>query len=100
MAVIPRNQDGGECWRRWYRSRLANLSRLSGQAPKNLCLDELNITVCIRWTESLLNNSRVKRYLAKHHISELKALEKLVADFAHHRACVDAGRLSNGSRRA
>jgi hypothetical protein len=75
------NEDGGECWGRWYRTRRANLLRLSGAPPKNLCIDQLNLTVCCRYAESLLQNARVNRYLAKHHPTELSALQGLLGEF-------------------
>ena len=81
-GMRPRKQDGGACWRRWYRTRRANLLRLSGKLPKNLCTDQLNLTICCRYAESLLGNSRVNRYLAKHHPGELGKLQELVSEFA------------------
>lgn len=74
-------QDGGEWLGKWHRTRLANLLRLSGEPPKNLCLDELNLTVCCRYAESLLKNPRVKKYLMKHHPKELSDLETLLVEF-------------------
>lgn len=74
-------QDGGECQRKWHRTRRANLLLLSGEPPKTLCIDQLNLTVCCRYTESLVKNSRINRYLAKHHPSELRNLENLLSEF-------------------
>ena len=84
MPIISIEKDGGACMRKWHRTRLANLLRLSGEPPKNLCKDELYLTICIRYAQSLLQNPRIKRYVAKHHLKELKRLEKLVADFEQH----------------
>ncbi len=76
-----RKDDGGACWRQWYRTRRANLLRLSGEPPKNLCIDQLNLTVCGRYAESLLKNARITRYLAKYHPGELRGLQTLVREF-------------------
>jgi hypothetical protein len=74
------SQDGGECWRKWYRTRNANLLRLSGESPKSLCNDQLNLTICRRYTESLLKNSRINKYLVKHHASKLRELQNLLIE--------------------
>jgi hypothetical protein len=74
-------QDGGECHRKWRRTRTANLLRLSGELPKNLCVDELNLTVCCRYAESLMENSRINRYLAKYHPRDLRKLQTLLDEF-------------------
>ena len=50
-------QDGGECRGKWCRTRRVTLLRISGDPPKTLCMDELNLTVCCRYVESLLENS-------------------------------------------
>src|SRR5262249_42017317 len=47
-------EDGGEWHAKWHRSRLANLLRISGQPPKTLCIDEVNLIVCCRYAESLI----------------------------------------------
>jgi hypothetical protein len=75
------SQDRGECRRRWYEARTANLLRLSGEPPKNLCVDEINVTVCCRFAESLLDNSRIARYVAKYHTIRLRELQNLLAEF-------------------
>lgn len=81
MGMKSRKQDGGECWRRWYKTREANLLRLSGKPPKILGLNQLNLTVCCRYGELLLKNGRINRYLAKHHPAELGTLRDLSAEF-------------------
>jgi len=73
-------QDGGECQRKWIRTRRANLLRLSGEPPATLCIDELNLTVCCRYAESLIKNSRINRYLGKHHLRELRKLQNLLSE--------------------
>jgi len=80
-GMKSRKQDGGACWRRWYRTRRANLRLLSGKPPQNLCIDQLNLTVCCRYAESLLNNARISRYLARHHPAAQQDLQALVAEF-------------------
>ena len=80
-GMISHKQDGGACWRQWYRTRKANLLRLSGEPPKDLCIDELNLTICCRYAETLLKNGRIRRYLLKHHPKELRQIEQVLADF-------------------
>jgi hypothetical protein len=74
-------QDGGEWLRKWHQTRLENLLRLSGKPPESLCIDELNLTVCCRYAETLLKNAHIKRYLMKYHRRELLQLEAILADF-------------------
>jgi hypothetical protein len=81
MGMKSASEDRGRCWRKWYRTRRANLLRLSGEPPKTLCIDQLNLTVCCRYAESLVKNSRINRYLAKHHPSELLKLQNLLSEF-------------------
>lgn len=73
--------DGGECQRKWHSTRRKNLLRLSGDPPANLCIDQLNLTVCCRYAESLMKNPRISRYLAKHHPTELQALQAVLTEF-------------------
>jgi hypothetical protein len=86
-----RKQDGGACWRQWYRTRRANLLRLSGEPPPNLCIDQLNLTICCRYTESLLNNARMNRYLAKYHLGTLRGLESVMGEFEKSCQCPARG---------
>jgi hypothetical protein len=75
------SKDGGECWRKWYQTRHANLLKLSGPPPKELCLDELAITVCCRYAQSLLKNARILRFVAKNHPRQLRQLQTLLREF-------------------
>jgi hypothetical protein len=75
------DQDGGESYRKWHQARLASFLRLSGKPPQNLCIDELNLTVCCRYAESLMRNARINRYLGKYHPEELRELKHLVEEF-------------------
>jgi hypothetical protein len=75
------DEDGGECWEKWYRSRKAHLLRLSGPPPKDLCVDELTLTLGCRYGEWLLLNPRVLRYLTKNHSADLRKLQDLLAEF-------------------
>lgn len=79
--MISRKQDGGACWARWYRAREEHLLALSGEPPRTLCVDQLNLTVCCRYAESLLKNSRINRYLAKYHPNAWRELRMLVDEF-------------------
>jgi|SRR5581483_4917712 len=74
-------EDGGVCQREWHRTRRRNLLKLTGDLPQNLCLDEIKLTICCRYAESLLKNLRVKKYLLKHHTAELQQLQKLLSEF-------------------
>jgi hypothetical protein len=73
-------EDGGECWRKWYRTRRVNLLRLSGEVPKTLCIDQIHLIICFRYAGSLVGNQRVTRFLAKHHPSELQELREFVVE--------------------
>jgi len=75
------SQDGGECWRKWYATRQAHLLRLSGPPPKDICVDQLKLTTCIRYAELLLENPRIFRYLSKNHSTDLRRLQRLIEGF-------------------
>jgi hypothetical protein len=75
------DKDGGRTNRKWHRTRLAHLLRLSGKPPQNLCIDELNLTVCCRYAESLMRNTRINRFLGKYHPEELRRLKYLLDEF-------------------
>ncbi len=74
-------QDGGECLRKWHQAHRANLLRMCGKYSATLCLDEINLTVCCRYAESLLKHPRISRYLDKHHAREVRKLQQLLDDF-------------------
>ncbi len=74
-------QDGGECHRKWHQTRRENLLRLSGGPFPTLCIDEVCLTVCCRYAESLLQHPRISRYLSKHHAREVRKLQQLLNDF-------------------
>jgi hypothetical protein len=57
------DEDGGESQRQWHRGRRENLLALTGELPKDLCRDEIMLTICCRYAESLLKNPRVNKYL-------------------------------------
>ena len=88
-------QDRGECLRNWHRTRLERLQRFSGEPPKNLCFDELNLTICCRYAESLMRNARVYRYLGRYHPQELRQLKSLVEEFE--RICEDPDSVMPGA---
>lgn len=75
-------QDGGESRRKWYQTRQQHLTGISGQFPRDLCANELELTVFCRYAESLLLNQRVNRFLIRNHASELRSLENLLERFA------------------
>lgn len=79
--MISRKQDGGACWEQWYRARDARLRGLSGEPPRSLCVDQLNLTVCCRYADSLMKIARINRYLAKYHPKALRELLALVDTF-------------------
>jgi hypothetical protein len=62
-------------------TRIATLLLLSGEPSKTLCIDELNLTICCRYAETLLKNSRIRRYLLNNHSEELQRLETLLDNF-------------------
>jgi hypothetical protein len=86
-GMKSRKDDGGACWKQWYRTRRATLLRLSGEPPKALCVDQLNLTVCCRYAELLLNNARITRYLSRYHLGELRGLQDIVREFDQRCVC-------------
>jgi hypothetical protein len=44
-------------------------------------MDQVNLTVCCRYAESLLANPRINRYLAKYHSTYLRELQMLLEGF-------------------
>jgi hypothetical protein len=44
-------------------------------------MDQLNVTICCRYVESLLQNPRISRYLAKHHPEDVRELKTLLDEF-------------------
>jgi hypothetical protein len=81
MSMKPVSQDGGECWRKWYTTRRANLLNLSGPPPMSLCADQMKLTISCRYAELLLKNPGILRYLRKNHSSELRTLQNLLEEF-------------------
>ena len=79
--MISRKKDGGACWKQWYRARDARLLALSGEPPRGLCVDQVNLTVCCRYADSLMQSSRINRYLAKYHSRSLRELKMIVDEF-------------------
>lgn len=57
---------------------------LQGSSPR-ICFDEITLTICCRYAESLLKNLRVNKYLSRQHPDELRGLQELLAEFE--RAC-------------
>ena len=62
------------------RTRTAKMEAYLKQVPETLSLDLIHVTVCCRYTESLLANPRIKRYLAKYHPERLVEMQNLVAE--------------------
>ena len=83
----------GRCWDQWYETRKANLLKLSGPLPADLCTQELNLTSRCRYAETLLANPRIARYLKKHHATELRRLLLIVAK--HNEACQSSDEVVN-----
>lgn len=81
MGMKSFAQDGGASQKQWHRTRRKHMLELTGALPENLCLDEITLTICCRYGESLLKNPRVKKYLARQHPNHLRKLEQLLAEF-------------------
>jgi|SRR5579864_188467 len=81
MSMKSFAQDGGTCHRQWHRTRREHLLQLTGELPTNLCLDEITLTICCRYAESLLKNPQVKKYMAREHPNEMRNLELVLAEF-------------------
>lgn len=90
--------DAGAAWARWYRTRRANLLRLSGEPPTHLCADELALTICSRYAQWLLRNQRILRFLIKNHPSELRRLQTLLVGFERTCGVASALNQSRGSQ--
>ena len=69
-------QDGGDSRRKRRQKQKASL--LHAGPPKTLALDQLILTICCRYANSLLANAKVKEYLGKHHSLQLADLETLI----------------------
>ena len=88
VAVKPIERDNGKKRRKWdgefrwkwVRTRKAKLARIMRRVPQTLAVALLTLTVCWRYTESLLKNPQVKKYLMKHHPEDLSDLERLLAE--------------------
>jgi hypothetical protein len=78
MPKKTAEQDGGEWLRKWHNTRITNLQRISGATPENLCIDELNLTICCRYVETLLRNPSVKKYLSRYHPKQLLQIEDVI----------------------
>jgi hypothetical protein len=81
MGMKSPKQDGGECRRKWHRTRKEHLLRISGEFRQDLCERELELTVCCRYAQWMLHNPRVHRYLIKNHASELHSLQNWLSEF-------------------
>jgi len=81
MSMKSPARDGGVCRRQWHRTRREHLLQLTGELPTNLCLDEITLTICCRYAESLLKNPQVKKYMAREHPNELRKLERILGEF-------------------
>ena len=62
------------------RTRELKVENYLKQVSETLCLDLINVTICSRYSQSLLANQRIKRYLAKYHPQLLIEMEELVAE--------------------
>jgi hypothetical protein len=71
-------QDGGDSRRKWRQEQKASLIHVSSEPSKTLALDQLILTICCRYANSLLANAKVKEYLGKHHSLQLADLETLI----------------------
>ena len=48
--------------------------------PQALALDQLTLTICCRFLNTLLANAKIQEYLAKYHSLQLAYLEKLIEE--------------------
>jgi hypothetical protein len=80
-GMVSRKHDRGASWMRWYRTRKSHLLEISGEPPKHLCRDQLNLTICCRYSETLFANERVLRYLNKYHPVRLSKLRGVLGEY-------------------
>ena len=85
MPLISTQKDRASCLKKWESTRLSNLSQLSGERPKDMCMDELRLTVCCRYAQDLIQNVRIRKYLCKYHFEKLKTIEEFIRNFEQHR---------------
>jgi Phd_YefM. len=64
----------------------ADLQQQLSRRPRSLINDLLDLTTGVAYIERLLENTRIKRYLAKHHGAVLDRIEKLLAEVDSSRA--------------
>ena len=81
MSMKSVKQDGGELWRKWHLTRQEHLTRISGHFPRDLCAQELEMTVFCRYAELLLHNQRINRFLSRNHATELLSLRNWLDRF-------------------
>ena len=81
MSMKSVKQDGGELWRKWHRTRQEHLKHISGHFPRDLCAQELEMTVFCRYAEVLLRNQRINRFLSRNHATELLSLRNWLDRF-------------------
>ena len=81
MSAKSVKQNRGECVRTSHAARQLNFLRISDERSKPLCFEQLNVTICCRYIESLLKAPRINRYLAKHHPEDLCRLQNLLDEF-------------------
>jgi hypothetical protein len=73
-------QNGDDRRRKWRQKQKGSLLRRSPEPPKSLALDQLTLTICCRYLNTLLANGKIKKYLAKYHSLQLADLEKLIEE--------------------
>ena len=81
MSAKSVKQNRGECVRTSHAARQLNFLRISDERSKPLCFEQLNVTICCRYIESLLKAPRINRYPAKHYPEDLCRLQNLLDDF-------------------
>jgi hypothetical protein len=73
--------EGQESHRKWVLNRRDKFVHLLATIPASLPREMLNLTVCCRYTQALLKNQRVNKYISKHHPEKLRAMCNLLDSF-------------------
>ena len=63
------------------RTLQKRVDKILSDVPQTFTADLINLTVCARYLEALMRQSRVKHYLSKYHPPTFAKLEEVLAKF-------------------
>ena len=56
------------------------LAKIQQAPPRNVAANMLNLTICVRYWETLLRSPRVNRYLNKYHQDNLRKIQTVLRE--------------------